>query len=254
MAENKTVHRLNTVDNAISLLSLFLKYDTIGLMDIEKETGISKTAAFRLAVTLADRGILIKDAKTKLYSPGPLLLQIVRRSQTNDIVTIAQSYLQELAEITKESVYLSIRSGNKYIYLSGIDSNQFLKVSIPCGDELDLHFGAAGKLHMAYMADSDIDTYFKRNNIGTLGGKNTDHFRNQLEAIKQRGYSLSLGESYAESSGIVTPIWGMGEEPAATIGIYLPTSRLTSTLEQRFIDLALTFSKRIGKEIKNRHQ
>ena len=61
MERNKTVHRLSTVDKAISLLSLFLKYDTVGLVEIEQELAISKTAAFRLASTLTDRGFLVKN-------------------------------------------------------------------------------------------------------------------------------------------------------------------------------------------------
>ena len=69
MVTNKSSHRLSTVDNAISLLSLFLKYDSLSLVDMEQELQVSKTAAFRLAVTLADRGFLVKDIKTKRYNP-----------------------------------------------------------------------------------------------------------------------------------------------------------------------------------------
>lgn len=116
MSSKQTTQRLSTVDNAMSLLALFLKYESLGLIDIERETGVSKTAAFRLATTMADRGFLVKDVKTKQYHLGPILFQLVYKLQVNDIVAISEPFIQELANLTNESVYLSIRSGYSYIF------------------------------------------------------------------------------------------------------------------------------------------
>lgn len=256
MDTKKTIHRLSTVDNAISLLTLFLKRDSIGLVDIEQEIGISKTAAFRLAVTMADRGFLVKDAHSKQYYPGPILFELVRKFQLNDVVTVSQSYIQDLSDLTRESVYLSIRSGNKYMYLSGIDSKHLTKVTIPFGDEMDLYFGAAGKVHMAYMSAADLDTYFKRTVFedftpNTLTDSNV--LRNELAHVKEKGYSISLGERDPESGGIAAPIWGIGEEPTAALGVYLPMTRLTSDRQKELIHLIKDYANKISTEFSSKH-
>ena len=223
---------------------------------MERETGVSKTAAFRLTATLADRGFLVKDEKTKRYYPGPILFQLVRKFQIDDVTTISQPFIQELAQLTLESVYLSIRSGNKYLYLSGIDSKHMAKVTIPFGEEVDLYIGAAGKLHMAFMSSADINAYFKRvvmKDYTPHTPVNPEQLRNQLSSIQEAGYSISIGERDPESAGIAAPIWGLGEEPAATIGIYLPVTRLTSEKQQELISLVMEYANKISNEFKRKH-
>ncbi|MFS0574290.1 IclR family transcriptional regulator [Sporosarcina sp. 179-K 3D1 HS] len=254
MSSNKTVHRLNTVNNAISLLTMFLKYESIGLVEIEQEIGISKTAAFRLVATMADRGVLVRDNKTKRYHPGPLLFQLVQKSQVSDVVSVAQPFIQEMAELTDESIYLSIRSGNKYIYLSGIDSNQLVKVTIPFGDEIDLHLGAAGNCHLAHMAPSDIDSYLKRTVLEPFTPNtitDTQQMKERLASIREAGYSFSLGERMSDSGAFAAPIWDHSDEPVATIGIYFPMTRINEEKQGLYIDMVKKYAEKISAEIRN---
>lgn len=251
----KATHRLSTVDNAISLLTMFLKYDSIGLTDIEKELGVSKTGAFRLASTLADRGFLIKDAKTKNYYLGQIVFQLVHKFQINDIMTFAMPFIQELADHTKESVYLSIRTGHQYVCLAGVESNYPVKVTIPFGQEIDLYFGAAGKLHLAYMSDAALDNYFKRTFLvayTTATLTDAQALRKELSCIREAGYSISLGEREPEAGAVAAPIWGSGEEPIAVLGVFLPLTRFTKNaqveIKKLVIDYALTISTQFQKK------
>ncbi len=252
MMAEKPIHRLNTVNNAISLLIMFIKHDSIGLVEIEEEIGISKTAAFRLVATMADRGLLMRNEKTKRYYPGPLLFQLVRKTQVNDIVSIAQPYIQELAQITNESIYLSIRSGYKYIFLSGTHSSQLVKVTVPIGEEIDLHIGAAGNLHLAYMSAIDVKNYSKRtifesytpNTITDL-----EIFKEKLANIRNIGFSTSLGERVQDAGAVTAPIWDLSEEPIATIGIYFPMTRLDDQKKQQYIELVKTYAQKMSEEV-----
>lgn len=255
MVTNKSSHRLSTVDNAISLLSMFLKYDSLSLVDMEREMGISKTAAFRLAITLADRGFLVKDLKTKRYNPGPILFQLIRKFQLNDIVAVAQPFIQQLSNETKESVYLSIRSGHRYIFVSGIDSQYHVKVSIKFGNETDLYMGAAGKLHLAFMSPSAIEKYLKQTQFKQYSPKTISdpkQLKAELSQIREDGYSVSVGEWDQDAAGIAAPIWGIGEEPAATVGIYLPFTRFGNERKQQLINLMTENAKAISEEYKTK--
>ena len=253
MVTNKSNHRLSTVDNAISLLSLFLKYDSLSLVDMEQELQVSKTAAFRLAVTLADRGFLVKDIKTKRYNPGPILFQLIRKFQLNDIVSIAQPFIQKLSDETKESVYLSIRSGHRFIFISGIDSTYHVKVSITVGTETELYMGAAGKIHLAYMPPSSLEKYIKQTHFKRYSPKtilDPQQLKTELSRIRENGYSISVGEWDQDAAGIAAPIWGIGEEPAATIGIYLPLTRFGDERKQDLVKLMMENAKAISEEYK----
>lgn len=252
MTSDNSKQRLSTVDKAMTLLTLFLKYDSLSLVDIEREMAITKTAAFRMTTTMSERGFLEKDAKTKQYSPGPILFQLVRKFQLNNIVTVTQPFIQELARITEESIYLSIRTGHKYIYITGVDSTKDLKVTSPIGDELDLYFGAAGKLHMAFMPSAEIDNYLKRTNLESFTPyTKTDkiNLEEDLAQIREYGYSISLGERTSESGGVAAPIWGHEEEPTAVLGIFLPLTRMR---QQKLVKLVMEYADRIAAKFNNK--
>lgn len=252
----KNIHQLSTVNNAISLLGLFLRYDSIGLIDIEKELDISKTAAFRLAATMADRGILYKDEKTKLYYPGPLLFQLIRKYQQKDIVTLAQPYIGELANQTNESVYLSIRTGYNYMYLIGVESTYPVKVTIPLSDEMDLYIGAAGKLHLAFMSSAEINYYFKRTKLQsfTPNSLTVEQVKEQIAQIKKDKYSTSFGERISDAGGIAAPIWDLLPEPIATLGIYFPMTRIDSERKQKLTNLVIQYAEKISILVKDNQE
>ena len=257
MSSKQTTHRLSTVDNAMSLLALFLKYESVGLIDIERETGVSKTAAFRLAATMVDRGFLVKDARTKRYYPGTILFQLVHKFQMNDIVKVSEPFIQELAHKTNESVYLSIRSGNHYIHLTGVPSTYPVKVTSPIGNEIQLHIGAAGKIHLAYMASADYENYINKTDLKTYTQEAiTDPtlLSHELQHVKDKGYALSLGEGFPDSGGISAPIWGLGEEPAASLSILIPLTRLTEEKIQELISLVVEYSDKITIEFTSKNR
>src|SRR5699024_5163220 len=218
----------------------------------ERDIGISKTAAFRLVTTMSDRGMLHKDAKTKLYYPGPLLFQLVRKYQVNDVVALAQPYIKELAEETEESVYLSIRTGNTYIYVAGEDSTYPLKVRSPFGESIELHFGAAGKLHMAFMSPADIDNYFKRTTIHsyTDSSLTIDELKTQLLQIRTDMYSISSGERISDAGDVAATIWNNEDELIATLGIYYPLTRIDSEMEKSYIDLVIKQANKLSAIVK----
>ncbi|MFA8439182.1 IclR family transcriptional regulator [Pueribacillus sp. YX66] len=251
MGNRKSPNQLNTVNNAISLLRMFLSSESISLTDVEKELNISKTTAFRLVTTMAERGLLYKNDKTKRYSPGILLFQLIRKYQKYDIVAISDRYIEELATKTDESVYLTIRSGYNYLFLTGRESTQMLKVTTPLGDEYSLYVGAAGKLHLAFLSDNEINQYFekveyKKYTSATLTKK---QLRDELKQIRKQRYSLSKGERISDAIGIAVPIFDSNEFIVATIGIYFPETRYSKKIEQKYIKELQQYARKIQQRM-----
>lgn len=251
LEKKRPANQLNTVNNAISLLRMFLNSESVSLMDIEKELDISKTTAFRLATTMADRGLLYKNDKTKLYSPGILLFQLIRKYQKYDIVAISNSYIEELANRTNESIYLTVRSGNNYLFLTGKESTHGLKVTTPLGDEYNLYIGAAGKLHLAYLSDSDINHYFQKVNYEEFNERTLpqDELREQLKLIREQQYSISKGERISDAVGIAVPILDPNDLLVATIGIYFPSTRFSKKIKEEYIELLRQYANKIRQKM-----
>lgn len=58
--EDKKKYILNSVDNALPLFNLFFDYEELTVNDIAKLLSISRSTAFRFAITLENRGFLTK--------------------------------------------------------------------------------------------------------------------------------------------------------------------------------------------------
>lgn len=252
MEQPKKTHRLSTVDKATSLLALFLKYDYIGLVEIENELGISKTAAFRLASTLADRGFLLKNNEAKTYQPGPILFQIVHKYESNDLPSLVQPFVEQLAHHTSESVYLAIRTGKTFTFLSGIESTHPLKVTNSLGIEAELYCSASGKLYLAFMSEKERNQYLKQVKFTpytptTITNKND--LLLELEKIRKNGYSLSNAERADDCIGIAAPIFGFEQEPLACISLLLPISRYNPSESDDLIQQVRAVAKQASSAI-----
>lgn len=252
MEQPKKTHRLSTVDKATSLLALFLKYDHFGLVEIENELSISKTAAFRLASTLTDRGFLIKNNETKTYQPGPVLFQIVHKYESNDLPSIVQPFVEQLAHQTSESVYLAIRTGKTFTFLSGIESTHPLKVTNPLGIEDELYCSSSGKLYLAFMPEKDRNQYLKHVKFTpftptTITNKNA--LLLEIEKIRKNGYSLSNAERVVDCIGIAAPIFGFAQEPIACISLLLPISRYNPTESDELIQQVCEAAKQASEAV-----
>lgn len=253
LSSRKSSNQLSTVNNAISLLRMFLSSESISLANIEKELNVSKTTAFRLATTMAERGLLYKNDKTKRYSPGVLLFQLIRKYQKYDIVAISDRYIEEIATKTDESVYLTVRSGYNYLFLTGRESKQMLKVTTPLGDEYSLYVGAAGKLHLAFLSNNEIEQYFEKVEYKkyTSSTLTKEQLRDELNQIRQQRYSISKGERISDAIGVAVPIFDANEVIVATIGIYFPITRHSKEIEQKYIKKLQNYAVKIQENMLN---
>ena len=66
---NKDQYLLQSLDNALGVLSLFLQEDKLTLSQIAQRSGLNKTVAYRIVYTLEKRGYLNADREGR-YRPG----------------------------------------------------------------------------------------------------------------------------------------------------------------------------------------
>ena len=77
---NKDQYLLQSLDNALGVLSLFLQEDKLTLSQIAQRSGLNKTVAYRIVYTLEKRGYLNADREGR-YRPGIQLAALGARAQ-----------------------------------------------------------------------------------------------------------------------------------------------------------------------------
>ena len=106
---NKDQYLLQSLDNALGVLSLFLQEDKLTLSQIAQRSGLNKTVAYRIVYTLEKRGYLNADREGR-YRPGIQLAALGARAQmSRAAVELAKPVLTALSREINETVHFTRR-------------------------------------------------------------------------------------------------------------------------------------------------
>lgn len=106
---NKDQYLLQSLDNALGVLSLFLQEDKLTLSQIAQRSGLNKTVAYRIVYTLEKRGYLNADREGR-YRPGIQLAALGARAQMSRAAgRAAKPVLTALSREINETVHFTRR-------------------------------------------------------------------------------------------------------------------------------------------------
>src|SRR3954454_15908017 len=89
---------VQSVDRAVSILEILAREGEVGVTDIAAELGVHKSTAFRLVVTLENRGLVEQDTDRGKYKLGVGLLRLAGATQMQlDLVQESRAVTRRLA-------------------------------------------------------------------------------------------------------------------------------------------------------------
>jgi DNA-binding IclR family transcriptional regulator len=189
---------INSVLKAIRIMEFFTpEHPARALSDISKELGLPKSTVHNLLNTLMAAGY-IEKTDGNLYALGTAVIALTQNVRVNvEIRDRAAPLLRELADLCKESVYLTIREDDCALYIYAIESSHRLIARTAVGDRTHLHCTAVGKSILANLPDSDVDQIIARVGLPRFTDAtitSPDHLKAQLHEIREQGYSLDRQE------------------------------------------------------------
>lgn len=228
-----TTH-MSSTEKALKIMMAFTPHNhPMGTLELSHKLGIHKSTVSRLLNLLADNGFLQKDSETKKYVLGRAAAEIgnaVHRSLNNEIVTIAQPYLNELCETVSESVALEVVSGSNVVLAYHSEGRRHIRFSFQLGEQVPIHVAAGAKTILAYSPADFVDQCLKRPfhrfTDNTIVSKKT--YRALLEHVRKTGIAYDYGERYEDTNAIAAPILNHEGIAIAAVVIAGPAFRLTT--------------------------
>ena len=144
----------------LSLLALFGHGTaTRGVTEVSKVTGMNKNMVHRCLTTLVEAGFLVKDVSGERYQLGFKILDLHVVDPIVDIRALARPTLEQLHDLTRESVFLSIIVGSNRVNVDSIEA-QGRRVSLgQRGKAVPLHVTRMSLLLLAHLDQEQIDAY-----------------------------------------------------------------------------------------------
>ena len=204
------------VTRAMKVLDAFaLGESHLTLAELSRRCPLHKTTALRIARTLAQSGYLVQreDGDWRL---GPAAGWLGARYQAGlDVQNVLEPALRALTMDSGESAAFYAREGNVRTCLVRVEGPQALRHHARMGEGLPLDKGSPGRVIPAFSGAP-----------GEL-----------YEAIRQRGFHGSIGESEQGVATISAPVFGKHWRLLGSVCVSGPASRLP---QQKWEEMAPT--------------
>jgi len=218
------------LDRALAVLGyLAHHHEGRSLSRLAADLSLPMSSTHDLLQALVEIGA-VRLAGPRVYALGPRAVALgLSISESVQLRPVARPHLRALSEEINENVYLAMRTGDEVVYADRYEASQLLSVVIELGGGRPLHGSAVGKLMAAF--DPELETKVlsssRLEQFTPFTLVKRDELRAEYAAIRDRGYSVSDGESVEGIIGLATPIVDRDGTVVAAVHVSAPRGRLS---------------------------
>lgn len=243
---NSRSRRVKAVDHAIDVLQILGTVERgLGVSDIARRSGMSKTAVYHLLCTLETRRFVARDPDTGSYRLDWALYELGSNVvHSVELTRIARHYLDHLATQTAEFVLLGILDDESVLYLDRGEATSNFRVTANTGRRFPLHCTATGKVLLAFSTDNELVERTLRGPMSKMTDDTiTDpqKMRREIAQVRRSGYATCWQEGEVGLSSIAVPVHDHRGRVLAALAIVGVSARLNdATAQQHLVPLRST--------------
>jgi len=231
-------YRNQATQRVLSVLTAFASHlHSRGVSEIARELGMNKNMAYRALGTLTAEGYLTRDSSGERYELGPrLFAYAVGTGNESDIVALSRPVLEQLHQLTGESVYLSIVVGRNRVTVDDIQGQGARVLRSQRGSPVPLHCTKMSRMLLAHLSDREIAEYLsaaaplpRPNLIPDPQSETTAGVWEDVHAIRAVPYLLWRNPHHASAAYAIFPIQDSAGRPHAVVTIGGPRERFDLT-------------------------
>ena len=245
---------LQSVTNAVRVLKAFSSSQRCwGVSDLARHLDIGKSTVHRLLSTLADEGILERDAETGKYRLGLAMFDLAAAVPTQlDLHEAVLNPLTNLRNRTGETSQIAVLDGREVVYIERLVSPSTLRTFLGVGRRNLAHCTASGKALLAFAPRQQSERILNGWQLEAV----TVHtitsvpaLRRELEGVRRRGFAENRQEAALGVVSVAAPIRDAGARTVAALSVAGPADRLDPLKDQLgfyCMDVAAQISKRLA--------
>lgn len=238
---------VNSVLIAFKILEVIAQTRDIGVSELARRLGMPKSTTHRYLTTLGSVGWLeVVDRGQPRWKLGTQAVSLgLRAADGLRLRDVILPIMSQLREATGETVLLSVPDERAALLVERLDSLKALRPFIRLGELMPYHASAAGlallagfpRDHAEGILSQISDDSYTSNTI-----LDRTELRNELDAIRQRNYSINLERWTDGISGVGSAITDAHGNPVAAVSIAVPSVRLNDQSKASDLGLQLVES------------
>lgn len=229
MNTNGNKRTLKSVETTLEVLNLLRERDGARVSELADELGRAPSTVHSHLVTLEAKEYVVKEGD--IYQLGLHLLELGDYVQNRkEAFQIAQSYTEQLAGETECRAVFVVEENGRGVYLHTYSGKYAVWKYSTLGKRFYLHQTAAGKALLSKLSDEQVATIIDRWGLPAKT-ENTitdpDVLYQELNQIRERGYSLNREEQLDGVKAVGVPVTGTNGQVIGSFSVASPANRLT---------------------------
>lgn len=225
---------VQSLDRALDVLEvLATSTDDVSLSHVTERTGLPLGTVHRLLSSLVARGYAAQDRESRLYGPGPRLLEVASRASASrrfSLSRIARPCLEELTAATDETSNLLVLQGDEGVYSEQVASSRLVRMFTEVGQRVPLYCTGGGKAILSGMPPDMFEAYLARTQFRAWTPQTLstpEALRQAVHEAREQGFAFDDEEREIGVCCVAAPIFDRLGRCVAALSISGPTTRMS---------------------------
>jgi IclR family transcriptional regulator, pca regulon regulatory protein len=252
--EARAAHFVQSLDRGLAVIRAFDEHNPeLTLSDVARVTGLTRAAARRFLLTLADLGYVRSDGRWFSLSPRILELGYAYLSSLS-LTEVAEPHLERLVAEVHESSSVSVLDGEDIVYVARVPTARIMTVSINVGTRFPAYATSMGRVLLSRLPDEQLEAYLARVELVPLSPRtltSVEMLRVELAKVRSQGWALVDQELEEGLRSIAAPIRDRGGRTIAAVNLSAHASRMSiEEGRRRLVPALLATAARIEAELR----
>lgn len=241
-----------SLEHGLTILEAFTAdAPDLGVSELARILGLTKSTVHRLITTLVKRGYLVQDSDTRKYRLSLRMYEVGYAAVQKLGLHRVASVLEQLGARTRETVHISVFNDGAAIYLHSVESTQPVRTHSRLGQRSPVTCTANGKVFLAHLPEPVRRSYLSaglpRYTPHTI--TDLDALEREFEDIRRQGYALDREELQEGIVCIAAPIRDHTGRVTAALGLSAPAIRMGSDRVSELACLLVEASGRVSCDL-----
>ena len=227
-----------SLERGLGILAAFTgRQETLGIADLSREVGLTRSTTHRYVSTLAVLGYVQQDEETRKYRLGAKAVEIGFAALNSiEISRVAAGSLQRLADETGFTVSMAVLDGADVVYVERRRSGRArnLDLNLQVGSRLPAYCTALGKVLLAAQDPEDLRALLDRVDLArrtTTTITAREHLLGSLDRIRAGAAATDDEELTPGVRAIAVPVRDRSGRVSAAVNIAISTTAWNASVE-----------------------
>ena len=236
-----------------AILQSLAERNETGISELSMRLAMPKATVYRFLQTMKSLGYVRQETDSERYGLTMKMFELGTKAlQYPDLVELAKSHMQQLADETGETVHLGMLIDSEIIYVHKVDSRHMLGMYSRVGRRAPLHCTAIGKVLLAWgnaerrqraLVGCDFKSYREK----TITDRAA--FEDELDRTREQGFGQDREEFDDHIRCVGVPIFDRHNQAVAGLSVSFPTFRFDVAREPAVVAMLQQASRVISKQL-----